>query len=102
MNSDFHTGVEVTWVQWRSWPLHKYPPYAQRKLRERGIASVTIRTPATGPQRLYERRKILTSIYMPRISNSDTGDVRGLQRHTEAVADVKAAGARIDKSAAPK
>lgn len=43
------------------------------------------------------------SIYMPRISNVDTGDVRGSQRHTEAVTDVKAAGgARIDKSTALK
>ena len=47
-----------------------------------------------GSQRLYKRRKILTSIYMPRMSNCDTSDVRGLQRHTEAVADVRAAGGR--------
>ena len=52
---------------------------------------------------LYKRRKFLTSIYMPRISSVDTGDVRGSQRHTEAVADVKAAGgARIDKSTTPQ
>lgn len=39
---------------------------------------------------------------MARISNGDTGDVRGLQRHTEAVADVEVAGgARIDKSTTP-
>lgn len=37
------------------------------------------------------------------LSNVDTGDVRGSQRHTEAVTDVKVAGgARIDKSTALK
>lgn len=56
-----------------------------------------------GSQRPYKRRKILTSIYMPIMPKGDTSDVRGSQRHTEAVADVKAAGgARIDKSTTPQ
>ena len=50
-----------------------------------------------------QAEKFLTSIYMPRISKGDTDDVRGSQRHIEAVVDVNSAGgAQIDKSTAPK
>lgn len=38
-----------------------------------------------GSQRLYKRRKFLTSIYTPRMSKGDTGSVTGSQRHTKAV-----------------
>ena len=53
-------------------------------------------------QRLYKRRKFLTSIYMSRISKVDTGNVRGSQRHTEAVRwSELGVAARIDKSTTP-